>query len=199
MKKRNVPWWIWLAVGAASLVVIAMLVKEELPEVYVVGGGAIAQIGPVDAPEGVRFRVRASSEETIERTAARVEKVLGLWPASLVLGFDTSALSVENGDLPAAQAAVRDLVAMAAHTSTRLYSIGFMPSPHATPEAIAAASVMNAWWRVEICADPKIHCVEPPPFSDDPEESRRMVRTAIERALAGDRLVPGDLSGPPSS
>ena len=200
MKKRNVPWWIWVAVAAAFAVLFSMLSRETGPEVYVVGAGAIAELRRADAPAGMSLRLRTKKQESIGRTTARVTKVLGVWPDTLVVGFDTSDLTPENGGIEAAQEAFRYFLQTASRTDTHVYVVGFMPGPDATPEAIASASVMNAWWRVEICGRSATVCIEPPLFTNDPEDARERRRDAIEHGLAGRRLLRGEpSSGEPNT
>lgn len=188
MKKKNVPWWVWLAVTAAVLVFLVPIARDDRVYVHVVGSGTLALLTRADAPEGVKLRLRTKMHEAPAETAKRVEKVLQVWPDTVIIGFDGSQLRTHGGSIQMAQRIVRKVVTKAGQSDSDVYMIGFVPAPGATQEAIAATAVANEWWTEEICSDSRIRCIAPPPHIDEPEEARAAIRDAIEAALAGDGL-----------
>lgn len=182
LKKKNVPWWIWVATAAALAIMVVPFTQKETRAVHIVGAGAIAALDAADAPEGHAFRLRTEATESIAETAVRFQKILEIRPAAVVVGFDTTQLEGEIA-LSGHQALVHAVVVAAERNPAPVYMLPFVPPLEADQDLTSRANEMNEWMTDEVCTRKKIRCVEMPAETRSERNAHRALRDVVRTAL----------------
>lgn len=145
------PWSSPLPVIVILAAVFAFLSwPDEREEILVVGGGNLAQLKQLAAPEGFKFRYRVQEQEHWSQTAERIERALKGRPRMVLFSLPSRGLDKTGEGAKAGQALAE--LARKAHNAVALHFVGSFPKAEgASKTAQEEVAEANRWFYERIC------------------------------------------------